>query len=228
MEFPVIRPDVGHIDEYSQLQACITRVAEKAQLCGAYILPTVFSDLIGKSVINYAADACSIPIQIKSHENETEQYTAEDFGKKTKVFQTAAENNPDLDHALRSGIADSFPQLRRNGSQALRTQLGANVGPPNEPEGDQISIGWHYDPSHQVAVVVCPNPFRLALAHTKKEYRRGVPSQVFSSGIVGIRGPGARLFSKNSVWHKFENPSALHYRHSVVAGAVVHLLTFGT
>ncbi len=227
MEFPVIRPDEAHIDDFAVLQSCITRVAENAQICGAYILPTVFSDLVGKSVVDFAADACSIPTQLDFRERETEQYSVEDFAKNRLAFQKAAGNNPDLDRALRGGIADSFPRLRRHGAQVLRAHFTANVGPPNPKNADQISIGWHYDPFHQVAVVVCPNPFRLALARNKKASRSETFTQEFESGIVGIRGSGAFPVSKNSVWHLFENPSALMYRHSVVAGAVTRLFSFG-
>jgi len=227
MEFPVIRPDVVQVDDFARLQTCVTRVAENAQICGAYILPTVFSDIVGKSIVEYAADACSVPTQLESFKSITEQYSVEDYGKNQVAFQSAANNNPDLDSALRQGLANSFPRLRRNGEQVLRTHLIANVGPPYIEEADQNSIGWHYDPLHQVAVVVCPNPFRLALAKSKKATRGDVFIQDFQSGIVGIRGSGSKIFSKDSVWHHFENTSSLHYRHSVVAGAVVHLASFG-
>lgn len=227
MEFPVIRPGVARIDEYTQLQACVTRVAENAQLCGAYILPTVFADDIAQSVIDYAADACSVPERNEDSPRETEQYTKEDFGKNRDAFRAATDNNPELEQALRNGITDSFPRLRRHGAQVLRAHFTANVGPPNPKNADQISIGWHYDPFHQVAVVVCPNPFRLALSTSKKRIATDAVTQEYSAGIVGLRGSGSFPFSKQSVWHLFENPSSILYRHSVVAGAITHLASFG-
>lgn len=210
-----------NVECHNDLSHLVTVAAIGAVARGAFVIDAEFDQEMVSDIVGYTQTACDSQLMSNGSKSIFGNHTfVAGLGKSRHDIQKSANKYPDLNSTLIAGIARSFDNIRHHGSKKLRPVIGVNRSTPQTESNTRL----HDDASFDVAVVICPDPFRVVTRKTIGNFStsQDVKSEEkleLSSGIIGVRGPGRRLFSARSIWHAFENTTPDQPRHSIVVSA---------